>query len=152
MRLVSCLASQPSSPTPLVIIDSIESIDECATASNETSQPLRQFKVLSTAVLPTKRTSQDSSGSSSDQYPMHVFPICDDVCPSLSSTIEIDDEKDVLTLTPRRRTNNETIYNLYQQRLTNAMSSLNEKRNSPENNDVLIRKKTKEQPELVILD
>ena len=66
-------------------------------------------------------------------------------------------EEHVQILTPRRRqrpsTTSETLYNLYQQRLTNPRTPpIEDKRSFSDSTDFVMRKKNKTSPELVILD
>lgn len=62
-------------------------------------------------------------------------------------------EQQVNTLTPRRKSNfndNEIIYKLYKQRLTNHQLPVNNKR--PITMDYTKVKKSKQQPEVIVLD
>ncbi|CAF1296450.1 unnamed protein product [Adineta steineri] len=126
---------QPASPDPPISIipesDPIES-------ATEISLNDRTFTILSTASLPIRRSRHDIQSS-----------------PSSSSVIS--KESEVQTLTPRRRqnlTDNEIIYRLYKDRLTNNGSDdVVRKRVLTKNTDYSNVKKQKQQvPELIILD
>ncbi|CAF1503288.1 unnamed protein product [Adineta steineri] len=123
---------QPASPDPPVsVIPESNPIESAA----EISLNDRTFTILSTASLPMRRSRHDIQSSSS----------------------VIAKESEVQTLTPRRRqnlTDNEIIYQLYKDRLTNNGSDdVVRKRVLTKNTDYSNVKKQKQQvPELIILD
>lgn len=168
--LVVCsLASQPTSPTPIAIIDTIESINETFLEAdpNEIDGENRTFTVLSTAALPpppkspplrprhsySTRFNIDDDG---EQQPDSSTDLDNpDQSIQTASQIRFLKEERVQVLTPHRRehlSSSDTLYSLYQQRLTNPQTPAGQKRTLSEQNDSGSRKKAKSSPECVVLD
>lgn len=163
------LAPETTSPAPLAIIDRIESIDEnfLEADPNEIDGVNRTFTVLSTASLPpapkspslhrpysrstTSNTEEDREQQPDSSTDLHNR---DRDIPT-ASTIRFLKEEHVQILTPRRRehlSSSDTLYHLYQQRLTNPQTPVGQKRSLSEQNDGGSRKKAKASPECVVLD
>jgi hypothetical protein len=113
----------------------------------------RTLTISSTASVSLKRTTEDSSNPITHQHEPDVYTVLDDDTQQLQSII-ITKEHTVKTLIPRRRddrSNNETRYNLYTHRLTNNISSVHKR---PTSKDIKSSeaKKSKQQPEIIVLD
>ncbi len=116
-------------------------------AKVEISLNERTLTILSTASLPMKRT------------PYHQGS---EMCNDSQSSSAISKECQVETLTPRRKQNlndNEIIYKLYKERLTNNKPSVTNKRALTTTTEYTNVKKPKQpqqqqqqQPELIVLD
>ena len=150
--------------TPLAIIDTIESLNETVLEAdpNEIDGENRTFTVLSTAALPppprspSPRPQHLQRTASNDEEDREQQPDSStDVDIPTASTIRFLKEERVQTLTPRRRdhlSSNDTLYHLYQQRLTNPHTPVGQKRSLSDQNDGAMRKKAKSSPECVVLD
>lgn len=151
------------------MIDTIESVDPSDLNEELVEVPgeNRTFTVLAMASIPPPppetpspppRSRTHSTLSNSEGQPQpdsSTNPDDPDSETRTASTIRYLKEENVQILTPRRRehlSSDNTLYTLYQQRLTNYRMAAGQKRRLPDQTDASARKKTKGSPECVILD
>ena len=110
--------------------------------------------ILSTAKLPKRKSMDALSKSSSDNDQIDQISFINDNHfhqhkSEIRSPIKISNKKSPTLLIPRRREyalSNETIYQLYQERLTNSVSS------TDSNYQPKTKRKKEKEPDLVVLD
>jgi hypothetical protein len=148
------LASKSTSPSSPVVNGTVNNNDPVE-ATVEISLNNRRLTILSTASIPLKRATCDPFVPISHKTEPEVHTILDDSDSQESQSIDIIQEHKVQTIIPRRRQQtsaNETVYNLYKQRLMNNEPSAAQKRLSSKDIESSKSKKLKEPAELVILD